>query len=295
VLDDLDDLLARVENVMLLKCLCDTQPVKVVAWGSNYREFRGGTLPKSFESISRLCLICNDWQALNRNIVAVHDRGLVVYFQPSAVELHKELAQGGWFDDEEVFNFIGRNLFLITEPSFRFYLTAREHKRAGLDWQSLTLRTIETDADPKDILIARLLSDPQYETEVARLRAFQSHSSGGSKATYHRHKAELLARRGDCDAAEIAAIKLAPARLDLHLLAQRDRRQQIEEMFGLEDEKDSGDERDRVKNGPEPNIDPVSRLRREMQRAIVAEKYELASKIRDEIRRLEKEQDGQAI
>ena len=37
------------------------------------------------------------------------------------MEVHREIAEGGWFDDEDVFNFIGRNLFLVTLPSFRFY------------------------------------------------------------------------------------------------------------------------------------------------------------------------------
>ncbi len=245
VLDDLDDLLQKKENVMLLKCLCDTQPVKRVEWGSRHAAFTSGQLPKSFESISRVCLICNDWDVLNRNIAAVHDRGLVICFQPSAVELHRELAQGHWFDDEEVFQFIGRNLYLLTAPSFRFYKTAREHKKAGLDWQGLTLRTIETEADPKLILVARLLADPQYDNlptpEAARILAFRNHDDGGARATYHRHKNELLARRGEFNAGEVDAIQLQPCKLDLHYLAQLDRRQQIEQMRDQTEEVPSED------------------------------------------------------
>lgn len=103
VLDDLDDLLRKPDNVMMLKCLCDTVPVKRLEWGSNHKAF-GDELPKSFETISRVCLIANDWNALDRNIGALHDRGVVLHFRPSAVEVHRELAEAGWFDDEEVFD-----------------------------------------------------------------------------------------------------------------------------------------------------------------------------------------------
>ena len=295
VLDDLDDLLQRKENVMLLKCICDTVPVKRVEWGSWHSAFRSGELPKSFSAISRTCLICNDYDTLDRNIAAVHDRGLVISFEPSALEVHRELARGAWFDDEQVFDFIGRNLFLITKPSFRFYITAREHKRAGLDWRGLTLRTIEVEADSKRILVARLLADPQFETlpapEAARILAFRDHVDGGSKATYYRHKAELLARRGDVEAAEVAAIKLEPYKPDLLYLAQLDRRQQIEQECSLDDVPtvDSGD---RSGDLAEANPDLLSRLRREMEKASATEDYELAAKLRDEIRRIEKEQAG---
>ena len=137
VFDDLDDLLQKKENVMLLKCLCETQPVKHIEWSSRYAAFTNGELPRRIESISRVCLIANDCNTLDRNIAAVFDRGMVVLFQPTALEVHREIARGSWFDDEEVFRFVGQNLFLLTEPSFRFYNLARSHKRgtrlAGID------------------------------------------------------------------------------------------------------------------------------------------------------------------
>ena len=296
VLDDLDDLLQRKENVMLLKCVCDTVPVKRVEWGSWHSAFRSGELPKSFSAISRICLIANDWDTLDRNVAAIHDRGLAISFQPSALEVHRELARGAWFSDEEVFDFIGRNLFLITKPSFRFYITAREHKRAGLDWQGLTLRTIEVEADPKRILVAQLLADPTYDRlpapEASRIQAFRDHADGGSKATYHRHKAELLAQRGDVDAAEVAAIKLQPCKPDLLYLAQLDRRQQIEQECARLDDVPGVDGRDHSGDLAEAGSDLLSRLRREMEKASADEDYELAAKLRDEIRRIEKEQAG---
>ena len=294
VLDDLDDLLQRKENVMLLKCVCETAPVKRVEWGSWYSAFASGELPKSFRSISRICLIANDWSSVDRNIAAVFDRGLVVPFQPSALEVHREIARAGWFDDEEVFRFVGQNLFLLTEPSFRFYNLARDHKRAGLDWQALTLRTMETEADPKQILIARLLTDPQYEGEAARIEAFRKHGDGGSKATYHRHKADLLAHRGDFDPAEVAAIGLRPCKPDLHYLAQRDRRRQIEEAHDQQKEESMDDNNVAADARPTVDTDPLQRLQGQLDKAIAQENFERAARLRDEIRRIQDENNGKA-
>ena len=289
VFDDLDDLLQKKENVMLLKCLCETQPVKRIEWSSRFAAFANGQLPRSFDSISRICLIANDWNSLDRNIAAVFDRGLVVLFQPTAVEVHREIARAGWFDDAEVFRFIGQNLFLLTEPSFRFYNLARDHKRAGLDWQALTLRTMETEADAKQILVARLLADSQCQSEAARIDAFRNHPDGGSRATYHRHKADLLARRGDLDAAEVAAIKLQPCKPDLHYLAQWDRRRQIEEARDRQREESMDVDNTATDAQPTIDVDPLERLQRQLDRAVARENFVQAARLRDEIRRLQQE------
>ncbi len=288
VFDDLDDLLQKVENVILLKCLCDTRPVKQIAWGSNHRLFNAEDLPKSFEAISRVCLICNDWNALNRNIGAVYDRGVLVNFQPSALEVHREIARAGWYDDQEVFTFIGQNLFFIMEPSFRFYQIARDHKRAGLDWKTLVLRTMEANVDPKLILVAHLLVDSQYEqspvSEAAREQAFKE-AGGGSRATYHRFKAELLAKRGEIDLKAVESVKLLPYKPDLRYLAMFDRRRQLEQL-----REDSAEEpmSNLSQVTPAPRCDDaLCSLREAMRKAILKEDYREAAKLRDQIRRLD--------
>ena len=288
VFDDLDDLLRKAENIMMLKCLCDTSPVKRVEWGSKHASFASG-LPQSFDSISRVCLISNDWRTLDRNIAALYDRGPVIYFQTSAIEVHKELAGAGWFDDEEVFRFIGRNLFLIVEPSFRIYQIARDHKLAGLDWQDLTLRTIQADANPKTILVARILADPHYDQltapEAARAQAFAD-LGGGTRATYNRFKALLLAQRGEIDPAMVEATELQPRKQDLHYLAQLDRRQQLEQMRPREDDEPStqvGQD-----EGPIQSIEMISRLQRALDEAVKQEDFGQAAKLRDEIRRIQR-------
>lgn len=286
VLDDLDDLLRKTDNVLMLKCVCDSLPVKRVEWGSNHSAFQT-ELPKSFETISRVCLVSNDWNALDRNIGALHDRGVVVHFQPSAVEVHRELAGAGWFEDEEVFDFVGRHLYLISEPSFRFYKTAAAHKRAGLDWRDLTLRSIESAADPKLLLVAKLLVDDRHDLtpspEQSRVQAFGK-LGGGSKATYHRYKKELLTRRGEIRPADVDGIKLRPPTPDLHYTALLDRRDQIAQLGKIPNE-DIVLAATNVDTAVSAS-DRIDELLERLQRATVAGDAEETARLRDEIRRL---------
>jgi hypothetical protein len=299
VLDDLDGLLAKPDNTAILKCICDTKPVKRVEWGSTHSQFTNGDnpLPTSFDSISRVCIIANDLDAMNRNVAALHDRGVAVIFQPTVIEVHSEVAKGGWFDDPDVFDFIGRHLHLIASPSFRFYLTARDHKRAGLDWQSLVLRTMETAIDPATLLVAKLLADPRFDQlpapEAAREAAFKA-EGGGSRATYHRHKQSLLASRGGVDFCAAMTIKLGPKKTDPVAFAAANLREHLEQLRSAPCDADEHSAAEPVKLPAPPQLEvanelddgPIRRLERQMLRAIAREDYESAARIRDEIRRL---------
>ena len=83
---------------------------------------------------SRVIIICNDWRTLNSNVSALQDRGHVLVFQPSAAEVHAQAAE--WFKDKEpeIYEWFGKNLHRIREPSFRYYVRAAELKAAAMDW-----------------------------------------------------------------------------------------------------------------------------------------------------------------
>ena len=226
VFNDVDPLLKEETNVSLLKCVCDTSMIKVVQWDSSHAAF--GTLPKSFDSISRVLLITNSWEKVSQNITSLHNRAVFVLFRPTALEIHREVGEGGWFEDQEVWDFIGRNLFLMTRPDLRFYIHARTHKRSGRDWKDLTLRMLEAAPDEESgetreekeklIFVAKLLADPKYDKmdapEGEREKIFRTcFGRGGSRATYHRHKRKLLERRGDFDPAAVSRIQWKPQSL----------------------------------------------------------------------------------
>ena len=132
VIDDVDSLYADRSGIRLLKCLCQTEEEKSVAWHSDARSLERHRIPREFTTRSSVIIICNDWKTLNRNVAALQDRGHVLVFQPSAAELHAQA--GKWFDDDEIYDWFGANLHRMHEPSFRHYVRARtEGGGNGLD------------------------------------------------------------------------------------------------------------------------------------------------------------------
>lgn len=182
VIDDVDGLYSDRAAVRLLKCLCQTDPVKRLAWNTNAA---AGDVPREFETTSRVVIIANDWRSLNDNVAAVIDRGHFISFEPSADEIHRQV--GEWFDDAEVYGWFEHQLPLIATPSMRHYVRATELKAAGLDWQSMMLNQW---LPTKAALVARLKMDPSFESESERIEEFKRRG-GGSRATYFNHAKKL--------------------------------------------------------------------------------------------------------
>ena len=70
VIDDVDALYADRSGVRLLKCLCQTEEEKAVAWHSDARSLERQRIPREFTTKSRVVIISNDWQTLNTNVAA---------------------------------------------------------------------------------------------------------------------------------------------------------------------------------------------------------------------------------
>ena len=119
--------------VRLLKALCQTEPRKTIAWESDAPALRREEIPRRFSTSSRVLIVANDWRTLNANVAALEDRGHVLAFEPAALEVRLRTAT--WFWDQEVFDWIGAHLHLITRPSMRHYHAAWEQKQAGLEWR----------------------------------------------------------------------------------------------------------------------------------------------------------------
>ncbi|MCE9567118.1 MAG: hypothetical protein K8U57_34380, partial [Planctomycetes bacterium] len=130
VIDDVDSLYRDRAAVRLLKGLCQTDPTKTVGWYSDAKTLDRDGIPKSFSTTSRVCLIANEWKTLSVNVAAIEDRGCVLHFTPDALEVHRMAAT--WFWDQEVHDFIGESIALLSgTPSFRTYTTAAQFKAAG--------------------------------------------------------------------------------------------------------------------------------------------------------------------
>jgi hypothetical protein len=186
-LDDVDSLLGDADAIRLLKGLCQTREIKTVGWLSCNPMLRKMGVPLSFETSSRVLIIANEWKSLNQNVAALEDRAHVVLFGPSALEVHVQVAE--WFQDQEVFDYIAEWLHLIKTPSMRRYVKALELKDTVLDWRDLFLRQLLTD---DALVVARLLSDPTFSSEEARVKAFMA-TTKRCRATYFNIKRRIKA------------------------------------------------------------------------------------------------------
>jgi hypothetical protein len=134
-------------------------------------------------------------------VAALEDRGHVLVFEPTALEVHRQAA--GWFWDQEIFDFVAVQLHLTRQQSLRTYRHAWELKQAGLDWRRAVLCRCLTGLG---LLVARLKADPSFPSEAARVRAFVA-AGAGCRATYY-HLARRL--RASTPAPAIALPQTTP-------------------------------------------------------------------------------------
>ena len=186
VIDDVDAIYTDRAAIRLLKSLCQTEARKRISWHSGSPTLDRENIPQEFTTTSRVLLIANEWRSLNAHVTALEDRGQVVVFQPTPLEVHVRAAN--WFWDQVVFDFIGQHLHLISEPSMRDYFKAWELKEASLDWKAPLFQRWGVAA--AKLLVARLKADPSFPSEEARVKAFRS-AGGGSRATYFNHAKAL--------------------------------------------------------------------------------------------------------
>ena len=185
VIDDVDALYADRSGVRLLKCLCQTEEEKAVAWHSDARSLERQRIPREFTTKSRVVIISNDWQTLNKNVAALQDRGHVLLFQPSASEVHAQA--GKWFDDEEIYGWFATNLHRVREPSLRHYVRAKELKAAGMDWTDVLAEEVE---NRRARLATEILGSAAYDSTAVRVAAFVQ-QGGGCRATFFNYRRRI--------------------------------------------------------------------------------------------------------
>jgi hypothetical protein len=161
-----------------------------VAWHSDARSLERQGIPREFVTRSRVVIISNDWQTLNRNVDALQDRGHVLLFQPSAAEVHAKV--GTWFDDNEIYKWFAANLHRVREPSQRHYTRAKELKAASMDWTEVLAEEAE---NRRARLAAELLSSDAYASTAARVQAFVE-QGGGCRATFFNYRRKLAGGNG---------------------------------------------------------------------------------------------------
>jgi hypothetical protein len=180
VIDDVAGVLSDKLGVSVLKDLCQTEAEKTVAWHSSTKVLREEGVPSSFKTTSPVCIITNDWPTFDAKLPALEDRAQLIVFDPSRLDIHGAASE--WFRDQEVFDFIGENLYFLRTLSLRTYQQAAEFKAAGFEWQKLLVDQRKAQLLS---LVARLKDDPSLDSEE-RVRRFAA-EGGGSRATYFRY------------------------------------------------------------------------------------------------------------
>lgn len=186
ILDDIDSLYNNQSAVRLLKQACQTTSVKTVSWHSKAPDIGDGAdqVPATFETTSRFIIIANEWKTRNQNVGAIVDRGILLNFEPSPEEVHRYVS--GWFNDDEVLQFIGLLLPAATAVSARVYIQASHLRKAGLPWQRLICSTLGVSERTQKLI--ELESSRLKPME--RAKAYQE-ATGVSQAAYYRHIKKL--------------------------------------------------------------------------------------------------------
>ena len=122
----------------LLKCLTQSERFKWLSWHTKTPALRRQRIPQEFRTTSRVAIIANEWQTLNRNVAALEDRGHVVFLEPSALEVHRAGSMLVLGTRRSSILWV-RRLSWFAAASLRHYLAAWELKQAGLDWRRLLL------------------------------------------------------------------------------------------------------------------------------------------------------------
>lgn len=182
VCDDVDAMLRGSDArafTSLLKALCDTRPVRKISWHSQNKELRQNGVPREFATKSHLCIIANDWGEIDRNLGALEDRAILANFVPARVTIHERA--GTWFEDKEIYDYIGARLDCIAGLSFRLYVKAKELKAAGLDWRKYVDSTVNSE-DPKAV-VRRIDQDESFRSVAERVAYFRE-ATGQSRSVY---------------------------------------------------------------------------------------------------------------
>jgi len=185
VLDDVDGLYADRLGIRLLKALGQTEQTKTLSWHTAAPTLARSGIPRQFTTTSRVALVGNDWKTLNADVAALEDRGHLLLFEPTPLEVHRQAAR--WFWGQEIFDFIANHLHLMMQHSLRTYCHASELKQAGLDWRQGVLSRCLTGVA---LAVAKLKANPAFASEDERVRAFVQ-SGAGCRASYFRHAQKL--------------------------------------------------------------------------------------------------------
>jgi len=133
VFDDVDSLIKNSITVGLLKQICETNKKKIIRYDTTHK-VSSEEIKSEFVSNNKVCLLCNDFKRVGRNIKALLTRGIYIDFQPSNDEILKVMKTFNKLD-QEIYNFLEKYQDEISDLNFRTYIKCVELKGAKIDWK----------------------------------------------------------------------------------------------------------------------------------------------------------------
>lgn len=187
ICDDTDSLVTNKENVAILKMLCETQKTKEISWLTTSKILKANEIPNKYETKSRVMIICNSFNILNRNVSSLTDRGFHIRFVPSKSELLtkiKEIAVNykNEADTEEIIKIIEKYARFCKLSLRSFVKGCFLYKQDKDNFRDRLLQELEISE--KMILLDKLLL--KYDNDQERLEHWNY-----SRATYYRTKQSL--------------------------------------------------------------------------------------------------------
>src|SRR5206468_434680 len=99
------------------------------------------------------------------HLSALLSRAFCLEFMPTIHEVHTYV--GGWFEDKEIYQFVGENLPLIIDIDIRDYVHAQKMKLHGEDWKAMLLERWVEDA--RLVPVLQILGDSTLTTATQRV------------------------------------------------------------------------------------------------------------------------------
>jgi hypothetical protein len=198
ILDDVEDALKRDDTRKLLMMLCETDDAdRLVGWlGTEsllvtQRGKKTVRIPQEFSTRSRVCIVSNNWDILSGKFGPLLDRGIVVFCDHSNQEIHGYV--GGWFKDDEIYDFVGKHLTDIGLHSIRYYTGSAHLKSQALDWKAALLESWTCEQKPKSAVeeaLKKVMADPSFKTSREREEAFHK-ECGLKRRMFYYYKQKL--------------------------------------------------------------------------------------------------------
>lgn len=151
-IDDADAFFADARLREQTKHITETDKYKVMAHRTLSKELIAEGVPQVFWTSSPVCIIRNVWDSADSINQAIESRGTVIVFEPTWDEAYSYI--GGWFRDQEIYDYLLERLPLLREPDVRLLTNAYNLKNSnigGLPWRSVIDQHF---ADTAHVLVA---------------------------------------------------------------------------------------------------------------------------------------------